>query len=325
MAGNIQYWEPVESAWKRMKHILFKPFSLEKWMVMGFAAWIAGLNSGSGGGGSSGYSNFNNASNQPHPGSDIDWSGVTDFWHEYGALVILGSVALFILFTAIGMAFAWLHGRGCFIFLDNVLQNRGAIVEPWKKYRKQGNSLFIWNLIIGFSGLAAFLLLALTSLPLMIAVFSGAAPSGMAILGIMFGGMLMLIYSLAISFVQMLVNGFMVPIMLKHDLRIREAWTYFKPIFKPAFGSFLLYGLLMFAVSMIISFALLFAMLLTCCCLWFILMIPYIGTVLLLPVLVFQRLISIEFLEQFGEHMDGVDPQIPPLPPELPAPETSIA
>jgi hypothetical protein len=42
--------------------------------------------------------------------------------------------------------------------------------------------------------------------------------------------------------------------------------------------------------------------------------IPYLGTVLLLPVLVFKRSYSIYFLRQFGPEYD-VFPPAPPAPP----------
>ena len=46
---NIQFFEPLTRAWERMKHILWRPFDLAKWLVLGFSAWLAGL-AGSGGG-----------------------------------------------------------------------------------------------------------------------------------------------------------------------------------------------------------------------------------------------------------------------------------
>ena len=50
----IAYLEPLRRAWRRMKTILFGPFNVVKWLVIGFAAWVAGLLSGGGGGGGKG-------------------------------------------------------------------------------------------------------------------------------------------------------------------------------------------------------------------------------------------------------------------------------
>ena len=36
----IQYVEPLKSAFERMKSMLFRPFNLEIWMVMGLTIWL---------------------------------------------------------------------------------------------------------------------------------------------------------------------------------------------------------------------------------------------------------------------------------------------
>ncbi|MFV2073108.1 MAG: hypothetical protein ACC742_10720, partial [Thermoanaerobaculales bacterium] len=48
---NIAYMEPLTRAWERMKLILWRPFDLAKWFVLGFSVWLAGLADGAGGGG----------------------------------------------------------------------------------------------------------------------------------------------------------------------------------------------------------------------------------------------------------------------------------
>jgi len=46
------------------------------------------------------------------------------------------------------------------------------------------------------------------------------------------------------------------------------------------------------------------AVLVTCCCAGIVLVIPYIGVVLMLPLLVFKRAYSLHFLSQFGSDYD---------------------
>ncbi len=51
MNGNepkIEFVKPFEEAFELMKKILFQPFDLGKWCVIGFAAWLAQLGSGGG-------------------------------------------------------------------------------------------------------------------------------------------------------------------------------------------------------------------------------------------------------------------------------------
>ncbi len=309
---NINYWGAVGTAWNRMKIILFQPFSIEKWFLLGFAAWIAGLNSGGGG---SGFNNSGGNSKGLGSGSELG-SGFSNFWSQYGPLILMvGAIVIFIVLV-LGIAFAWLHARGKFIFLDNVLHNRAAIVEPWKKYRTQGNSLFFWNLAIGAIGLFYLLLTAGLCLPMLLPMFSGHSATGLGLLGIALAITLLVIYTIVIAYVQMFVYDFVMPIMLQYDLRIREAWSRFHAMLKPAFGRFVIYGLVRFLLSILISIALMAAFLASCCCLLILASIPYIGTVLMLPIFVFIRLIGIEFLKQFDEHIGDV--------PEEPAEEQLV-
>jgi hypothetical protein len=34
----------------------------------------------------------------------------------------------------------WVASRGRFIFTDCLVKQRGAIVEPWREFRREGNS-----------------------------------------------------------------------------------------------------------------------------------------------------------------------------------------
>lgn len=310
--ANITYWNAVGASWNRMKRVLFQPFSLEKWFVIGFAAWIAGLSVGAGAGGGGGGGGANN---------DIDMGGISGhewngpdfaaFWDSYGPVILLVGTLLVLLILAIAITSAWVHARGRFIFLDNLVYNRPAIVEPWKKYRKQGNSLFLWNLAIGLIGFLFFCILAvifaISILP-MIMHEGHKGPVMMGVFGIAVAFLLILAYSLVIGYLQLIVHDFVVPIMLKYDLRIREAWSRFRTILKPAFGYFLLYGLVIFLINILISLAIFAAVLASCCLLLLILIIPYIGTVALLPAHVFRRWIGIEFLRQFDENIDDIAP-----------------
>ena len=40
---QISFVEPLSRAWERMRRMLFSPFELGRWLVLGFSAWLAGL------------------------------------------------------------------------------------------------------------------------------------------------------------------------------------------------------------------------------------------------------------------------------------------
>ena len=64
---EISVTEPVSQAFEHVKLMLFRPFDLGRWFIIGFCAWLAYL--GEAGGGSGGNYNFGNHSGQS--GTDI--------------------------------------------------------------------------------------------------------------------------------------------------------------------------------------------------------------------------------------------------------------
>jgi hypothetical protein len=71
---------------------------------------------------------------------------------------------------------------------------------------------------------------------------------------------------------------------------------------------------------MLVIMIVLAAFVVTCCIACCLVIIPYIGTVLLLPLLAFTRSYSLYYLAQYGPHYDVFPPAPPaPTPPMPPA------
>jgi hypothetical protein len=293
---NIAFFEPLNSAWERMKHILWQPFNLAKWLVLGFSAWLAGLADGAGGGGWKWMADEND-----FPGRyDLHTNG--DAFRNAGeALFLLPIIFVVILaVAAILLLILWLSSRAKFIYLDNVIHNRAQIVEPWHRFRDLGNSLFLWRVafIVGF-GLVALLLLLLFFAPAATFSFSDAL-AGLSYAAMGFGVLILIVIGILAAYVALFLEGFVIPIMYKFDLKATEAWRYFLPWLKARPLPFVLYGLFVLALGFcaVVLFGL--VCLLTCC----IVALPYVGTVILLPIWVTYRLFSVEFLAQFDPGFD---------------------
>jgi hypothetical protein len=69
-------------------------------------------------------------------------------------------------------------------------------------------------------------------------------------------------------------------------------------------GSFFLYGILILVLGIAIAIAIIVIAAATCCVGLTLLIIPFVGSVLLLPVSYTYRAFSIEFLAQFGDEYD---------------------
>jgi hypothetical protein len=89
--------------------------------------------------------------------------------------------------------------------------------------------------------------------------------------------------------------------MYKHRILATEAWNRFLSIHWAYFGYFLLYAIIVALLWLGIFVAIIMLGLMTCCCGFIILAIPYLGTVILLPIYYIFRAYSVEFLAQFGD------------------------
>jgi hypothetical protein len=297
---RIAYFEPLSRAWERMKHILWRPFDLAKWLVLGFSCWLAGLADSIGGGGWKWVVDEND-----FPGRHNIYSGHESYEELGGALIWLPLIFIVIMaIAAILVLVLWLSSRAKVIYLDNVVNNRAQIVEPWNRLRDLGNSLFLWRLgFVGACGLVALVLLMLFLAPAATLSFSDAL-SGLSYAAMVFGVIIMICFGIVAAFVALMLEAFVIPIMYKFDIKATEAWSYFLPWLKTRPWQFVLYAL--FVLALVFVFLCIFAVicLLTCC----IVGLPYVGTVILLPLYVTYRLFSVEFLAQFDPGFDLFTP-----------------
>ena len=97
---NIAFFEPLNRSWERMKHILWQPFDLTKWLVLGFSAWLAGLMDGAGGGGwkwMADENDFPGRCNLPDSGEAFRNAGEAFIWLPIIFVVIMAVAAILLL------------------------------------------------------------------------------------------------------------------------------------------------------------------------------------------------------------------------------------
>jgi hypothetical protein len=95
-----------------------------------------------------------------------------------------------------------------------------------------------------------------------------------------------------------------VPIMYLRGGTCVAAWREFWGLLAVYPGQFALYILFQIAMAMAIGAIIVTAILVTCCIAACFLALPFVGTVLMLPILVFKRAYSLYFLAQFGPQYD---------------------
>ncbi len=288
-AVDVHYGEPLARGWERMKALLFRPFDLGRWLTIAFAAWLAGLGDGCGGGGTGGRVNIGNPRDVrealhrlPHA-----WDRLAA--HLVSAPIVVFFVALALILLVLIL---WLSSRGKFVFLDNVVTGRAEIVRPWSTYAHRADSLFLWRLgflavvLVVVGGLAALLVVALPAagpLRLLIAVLAA---------------LLLVAVAVSAGFVNLFLDSFIVPVMYRYDLGATAAWAHFLPWFSTRPWVFVLYGLFVLVLGIAVAGVVIAVGLLTCCVGLILVALPYLGAVILLPILVTYRAFSLEFLAQ---------------------------
>ena len=299
---------PIGTAWNGMKAILFQPFSLSKWFVLGFSAWLATLGE-QGTGGSFGGGNTSGLSDGFANSDAPDFAGMLreglataqSFIREYIDTIMLVGAAVMALVLALALFFMWLRARGKFMFLDNVVNDRAEVGYPWRLFRQHGNSLFLWTLGYGLICLAIVLALAAAAVfGVALPLLSAGRMTGGIWTAIMLIGLVFLLYAVVTGYIGVFLESFIIPIMYKEDLTATEAWGRFLKLLGGRFGAFLLYGLVYWLLATLMMLGAFILGLLACCIGACLMLLPYIGAVVLLPVTVFLRLYSLAYLEQFG-------------------------
>ena len=304
-APNIQIIRPFNESFELMKQILFRPFDLRKWFVIGFAAWLSNLGNGN-------YNfNFRGDDWKDFPGAQ----GVRDTINQIPHSVLIFSIAGFVVVVlALIVLFVWLRSRGRFIFVDCIVKNRGAITEPWRNFREQGNSYFLFSLGVG--------------VVMMIVLLAAALPFLMPLIrnrGIHFQlHNIYMLFTIALwgAFVALLVvawaliGHFMIAIMYRRRCLAREAFGAAVSLIANFPGEITLYCLFWIALMIGTVFVSCVVILATCC----IALVPYLGTVITLPIYVVLRGFGLYFIRQFGPAYDvwAGSAEIPLAPPPVP-------
>jgi len=311
---EISVAEPVSPALERVKLVLFRPFDPGKWFVIGFCAWLAQL----GEGGFRGNYNFS-----PHHGTRFgdtfrqSFDRARDHVLDNLNWIVPLATGLIVILLALGLLFLWLNSRGKFMFLHCVALDKAEVVEPWHQFAAEGNSLFLFRLGLGLVAMICTLPLLILDVVIVCRMFLNGQFLLNNILGAVVLGLLFCGLAIVFAIVQKLTLDFVVPIMFLRRQSCLSAWKELWTLISGHVGAFVLYFLFQIVLAMAIGVIVFGAVIITCCLAGCLMVLPYLGTVVLLPVLMFKRCYSLYFLAQFGRDYDAFPPESTP-PPGLP-------
>ncbi|MBN1391492.1 MAG: hypothetical protein JW947_01665 [Sedimentisphaerales bacterium] len=305
-SNHISVIDPIDPAIQRVKQILFRPFDLGRWFIIGFCAWLAYLGAGGGGGGGGGNWNASRGPDVHKAEIAENVNAVKEYFWDNLLWIVPTGVIIIAAVICLGLLIAWLSSRGKFMFLHCVAGNKSEVVVPWHKFRAYGNSLFLFRVVLGIIGLAVIAIPVLGITVFAIMTEAKAVPFVVFIPGIILCVLIIFVLAIVLSIVRKFTFDFVVPIMFLRAANCTAAWREFLTILSVNKARFTLYILFQIVISIVIGTIIFIGFCIGCCfcCASVLLLVPYIGTVILLPIFVFKQAYPLYYLRQFGPGFD---------------------
>ncbi|MBW7988489.1 MAG: hypothetical protein FVQ84_00475 [Planctomycetes bacterium] len=311
---NVSVIDPIVPAFEKVKTILFRPFDFGKWFIIGFCAWLAYLGSGGGGGGGGGGGRGGRGPSNIYEG----FGQAKEFVLANLHWIIPVTVVVVVIGIVIGLFLTWLSSRGRFMFLHCVAQNKAEITIPWTKFRQHANSLFLFRIVLGLIGFITIGLPILLAIGITIMMIVGNGTIVIGVLGGVIIGLIILVGAIIFGLISKCTMDFVVPIMFLRTTSCTAGWREFLTILSVNKARFALYFLFQIVIGIAIGAIKTMGFCIGCCfCgISLILLIPYIGTVILLPLPVFTRSYSLLYLRQYGPEFDVFSPETVNIQPD---------
>jgi hypothetical protein len=299
--------DAVTQAIERSKQLLF-PFKGEKWFALGFTVFLAQCGESgsapiqtpqipfpsgpSGRGGPSPYGTGFPAEMQKAIADAL--SALRADLALYITLAIAGVVLIFGIWAFV----LWFSSRAKLMFVESVIWDRVDIGKQWGRAGELGLSLFKFRALLGIGG-SLLMLLAVGG-----AVAAGfpdfekgqfLGPRALACYAVL--GASSIFFGIPLLITSLLLDDFVVPLMVLRNARVREAWSMCRgEVLAGNLGGVFVFYLLRVALAFGIGLIMVVLTCVTCCLMY----IPYINTVLLLPIFTFSRAYPLYYMEQLG-------------------------
>ncbi|MBN9160885.1 MAG: hypothetical protein BGO98_42075 [Myxococcales bacterium 68-20] len=305
--------ESIGPAWETMKRILFRPFNIGTWFSFGFVFALQscaeggggntfripnlGGSGGSGHGGSGAGSSTDNAIANLLPS---DLLSRADLGKIGGAEIAAVAAIVCVIAVPVVLLMFWLGSRGQMMAIRAVATGMADVGEAWRATQTSGGRMLKFQLALTGIALVVFL-------PLVGAGVAAALPvireeERFDALLPLIGGLALvaLVALIPLAIVKSLGRNFVAPIMLKHEIGAREAWTRFWSLGRGHVGSIVVFWLIGAGFTLVAGLAGIVGALVTCC-LGF---LPVIHQTMMAPYYVFERAWTLEILASMSPDLD---------------------
>jgi hypothetical protein len=288
-------FQAASEAWEHTRRQLF-PFRFERWLVLGFVAFLdqCGRTGGDGGSGA-----------PPGPfGGGIRWEDplpqlpalptwITDHLALIAALAGLVA-AVVLLLVALAL---WLGSRGIFVYLDDVATGRAEVARPWRAHAPLAASLFVWRVAVAAGTLVAGGLVVGMG-GLVILLLRRGEIGAVAVVALLLGVVapLLLALILGATLLSLALRDFVAPIQLAGRVACGEAFSRFLDLLRAQPGAFAIYLVLKILFTVAVA-VLVFVLGCATCCLGF---LPVVAQTIFQPAFYFERAWSLYLLRAMG-------------------------
>ena len=291
----------LSQAYDRVVDLLFRPFDPVRWFSIGFCAWLAYLASQGSFNADYGMKDFSGAQFKRDFDAALDKLNAASVGTAEVGAVIAG-VVIFALFMIL---FCKLRSRGDFMFLHRWYRPDEPIRTCWAASRAAGQALFVWRMwffavMALLFALDGVLLYGLVLKPYLAAgKVWGAALVRPAVCCVTAAVLLAVLSEL----VAHLAKAVVVPVMYWQGVSASRAWLAVFSLCNQYPFAVVCYLLCGMACSVAAGTAIVIVGLLTCCIGFIPLILPYVGTVVLLPYFLFFRGYAVCFLSQWRREL----------------------
>lgn len=301
---SVSFSQAFDGALTRTRRVLFEGFDPGRYLTIGFVAFLALLADGCvpsiGSGGLVGLG----------IGRMVLDAAPEPFGLPLASAVLLPLLALGAMLLTVAL---WLSARGQLIFIENVIYENPRLSEPWQRLGERARPLFVWTL--GLAGATAVAMVVGWTpgwLLLRAVRDSSDAVAAAAILPAVAAVLFGLALTLAFAAAWVALHHFVVPLYYRDGGSVGQSWRKLLRLVGRRPFDFVLYGAALLALWVVVQAAVVALLVATCCIIDPLLRLPYLSTLFYLPLLVFVRAFSVEFLGQFG-----ADYRIEPAAPEI--------
>ena len=305
---TVSVTDAARDAIEHARRNLF-PVRVEKWLVLGFLAFLdqcgRTINGGGGGGGGDGHQGDWPGSTHGLAEKLTEAVNTATAWLSAHAVevtlgVILGLVAL----AGVVAVVLWINSRGTFMYLDNVASGRFEITRPWSRHAAPAQSYFGWR--FGLSLAMVFVVLFGSGLVAVAAVAFArgrleGAFGGTAALALLPVLLLLALALPLLALASVALRDFVAPLQLATGLRCGQAARVLESLVTQHPGAFVIYLLLKMVFSIGLGMVIVVGGCLTCC----IGFLPVVMQVLFQPLFYFERSWSLFLLRQMGYDVIG--------------------